>query len=44
MLHITAEFFPQHPLLYKSQSTKHSELRFSALLTGEGTELELARV
>ena len=27
-----------------TQTTKHSELRFSALLTGEGAELELARV
>ena len=35
--------FPPQPLLYTSRSTKQSELRFIALLTGEGAELELTR-
>jgi hypothetical protein len=42
--------FPPQPLLYTSRSTKKSELRFSgelrfsALLTWEGAELDLTRV
>jgi hypothetical protein len=40
-----AGFFPLQTLRYKSQSAKQSEVRFSALLTGEeGAELELTRV